>query len=326
MRGFVIVAAVVVFVLASSVSNCQGDEWPEKVDNEILCVDLRTGRPLWEFKPQKLSDAHFELYTDGLIAFPHYLGSDRSQPIFLDIKTGHPVRSFAESPKRPLAKSAVFSPGPEVVLEDGWRLRDFKPGYEKSLTFRDAAHAAKIWKIETRGYPHVVRSWKNLVFFAYSYLSDEGILYAYRAGAKTPTWTVDLNAIVKGRKWPLTRMIFQIIEDTIYLEADEHIFTFDPTSGQLLWHRDLASDLGLQFEPDIYGGALNLAAFAKDGNVLVVSFERRVVAIDLKQGKYLWHLEPDTFPETSFPIAHDGRVVLTSGAKRRLHPVTGDVK
>jgi len=327
MRGFVIVTAVVAFVLASSASNCHGKSFREKVDNEIVCLDLRTGRQFWNYKPGTLSDAHFELYPDGLIAYPHYGGSDRSKPIFLDVNTGHPIPPFARIANRLQAKSAVFWPHPPVVLENGWRLSGFKPGYAKTLTFRDGgrsdgAHATEIWKIEPRGYPHVVRSWKDLGFYAYDYLSDEGILYAYRAGAKTPTWTVDLNSIVKGRKWPLTSMKFQIIEDTIYLEADEHIFGFAPASGNLLWHRDLAADLSLHFEPDICGGAADAAVFAKDGNVLVVSFERRVVAIDLKQGKYLWHLEPDTFPETPFPIAHGGQVVLTSGAKRRLHRVT----
>jgi outer membrane protein assembly factor BamB len=321
MRGFVIVTSIAAVGLASSTSNCQGNDWPPKVDNEIICVDLRTGRALWDYKPEKLSDAHFELYIDGLVAYPHYDGSDRSQPIFLDVETGHSVRPFGQIPKHLRAKSAVFWPGPEVVLEEGWRLSDFKPGYEKSLTFRDAADAAKIWKIETRGAWPVVRSWKNFVFFGQNYLSDEGILYAYQGGATKPTWTVDLNTIVKGREPPLTRMIFQLIDDTIYLEADEHIFALAPASGKLLWHRDLAIDLGVP----LYGGRLNLAVFAKDGDVLVVSFERRVVTIDLKEGKYLWHLEPDTFPECPFPIAHDGKVVLTSGAKRRLHRVTADV-
>jgi len=325
MRVFAVVAGVVAFGLAWSVSTCRPDDWPAKTDNEILCLDLRTGRSLWEYKPAKLDHAHFEVYTDGLIAYPHYDGRDRSQPIFLDMKTGRPTRPFEQNPKHLRAKSAVFWPDPDVVLENGWRLSGFKPANPQSLTFRDALSATDIWTIETRGYPHVVRSWKGFVFFAFSYLSDEGILYAYRASAKTPTWTVDLNTIVKGRKTPLTRMIFQIIDDTIYLEADEHIFAVDPASGKLLWHRDLASDLRLEFQPDFYGGSLNLAVFAKDGNVLVVSFERRVVAIDVNEGKYLWHLEPDTFPECPFPIAHGGKVVLTSGAKRRLHRMMSDV-
>lgn len=324
MRRFVIATAVVAFVLASSLPACRGKSWRPKVDNEIVCVNLRTGELLWKYKPTKLGDAHFELYKDGLAAYPHYDGSDRSNPIFLDINTGHPIPPFERIRKHLEAKSAVFWPGPEVVLESGWRLSDFKPGYEKSLTFRDSANPAKIWKIETQNAWPVIRSWKNFVFIGPDYLCHDGILNAYQGGATKPTWAVDLNAIVKGRKPPLNRMICQLIEDTIYLEADEHIFAINPSSGRLLWHRDLATDLGLQFG-GFYGGGLNLAVFAKDGNVLVISFERRVVAIDLNEGKYLWHLEPDTFPECPFPIAYGGKVVLTSGAKRRLHRVAGDV-
>ena len=241
--------------------------------------------------------------------------------------TSIPVIRFRPSSESAnISKQSRLSSGrtSEVVLESGWRLSDFKPGYEKSLTFRDSANPAKIWKIETQNAWPVIRSWKNFVFIGPDYLCHDGILNAYQGGATKPTWAVDLNAIVKGRKPPLNRMICQLIEDTIYLEADEHIFAINPSSGRLLWHRDLATDLGLQFG-GFYGGGLNLAVFAKDGNVLVISFERRVVAIDLNEGKYLWHLEPDTFPECPFPIAYGGKVVLTSGAKRRLHRVAGDV-
>jgi outer membrane protein assembly factor BamB len=326
MRVSVVFASVVALGLAWSASKSHGKSFRPKLDNEIICIDLRTGRTLWECKSQKVGDAHFELYEEGLVAYPHYDGSDRSQPIFLDIKTGHPIQPFEQSRKDRQAKSAVFYPGPEVVLESGWRLSDFKPGYEKSLTFRDSANPAKIWKVETQNAWPVIRSWKNFVFIGPDYLCHDGILNAYQGGATKPTWAVDLNAIVKGRKPPLNRMIFQLIKDTIYLEADEHIFALDPSSGRLLWHRDLATDLGLEFAGDFYGGGLNLAVFAKEGNVLVVSFERRVVAIDLREGKYLWHLEPDTFPECPFPIAYGGKVVLTSGAKRRLHQIAGDMR
>ena len=108
MRRFVIATAVVAFVLASSLPACRGKSWRPKVDNEIVCVNLRTGELLWKYKPTKLGDAHFELYKDGLAAYPHYDGSDRSNPIFLDINTGHPIPPFERIRKHLEAKSAVF--------------------------------------------------------------------------------------------------------------------------------------------------------------------------------------------------------------------------
>ena len=296
---------------------CLGDTYEPKTDNRIICLDVETGRLVWEHIPKKLSDAHFEWYEKGVVVYPHYDGTNRSEPLFLNVNTGKAIKAFSRDPKNLLAHSAVFWPGPEIALENDWRLTGFSPGNTKSLVFHDARDK-ETWKIETGGYPHQVRSWKNFVFYAFSYLSDEGILYAYRAGMDRPTWTIDLNTTVKGRSPPLTRMIFQVIEDNIYVEANEHIFCIHPQSGKLLWHRDFAEDLRLRFRPDFYGGALNLAVFAKSGNVLVVSFERRVIALNLETGEYLWHLQPDTFPHCPFPVIQDRRIILSAGAKRTL--------
>ena len=154
------------------------------------------------------------------------------------------------------------------------------------------------------------------MFYAYSYLSKEGILYARKAGSDRSTWKLDLNEIVKGRKQPLTRMIFQVIDDVIYLAANEHIFAIDPATGKLHWHRNFATDLGVTYGGGLFGGGLNLAVFQKSGDILVGSFEKRVVALDLKEMKYLWHFEPDTFPHCPFLVVHDGRVFLTAGENR----------
>lgn len=308
-------------VLLAPGSFCLGDVFEPKADCRIVCLDLQTGKLVWEHVPDVLSDAHFEWCKQGVVAYPHSSGNDRRHPIFLDAQSGNSVAAFPREPEDILAHSAVFSPGPELKLANGWRLHGFSAGNSKTLVFRDERDR-EAWQIATGGYPHEVRSWKDFVFYASSY--KEGILYAYRAGAKQPTWTLDLNTIVTGRNEPLTRMIFQVIEDKIYIEANEHIFCIDPESGKLLWHRDVAQDLHLSYRPDLFDGAMNLAVFAKSGDVLVMSFEKRVIALNLKTGKYLWHLMPDTFPQCPFPVVLGGRVILTAGAKRRLTQLTTD--
>ena len=305
-------------LLTSSI--CQGTDYPPKLDNQVICVELKSGKLKWEFVPSKLSSAHFEQYPRGVVMYPHYSGDNKTKPTFLDPNSGKVIPEFKRDQKKLFSKSAVFWPGPVIALDNGWQLKGFSAGNHKTLVFRDAGDKER-WKIPTGGYPHQVRSWKNLVFYAFSYLSNEGILYAYRAGEKKPTWTLDLNSIVKGRSKPLTRMIFQLIEDKIYLEANEHIFCIQPMSGKVLWHRNVAKDLGLNFAPDLFGGGLNLAVFGKSGDVLIISFECRVVALDLKAKKYLWHLQPDTFPHCPFPLVLKDSVILSSGAKRALHRV-----
>ena len=306
-------SCILLTILVSSVAL---GSFSPKTDNEVVALDLKTGKLLWTYKPDKLSDAHFEVHRQGLIVYPHYGGHTKTNPVFLDLKKGTPVTPFKTNSVS-LAKSATFWPGPEIRLSNGWILQGFSAGNTKTLKFVDQK-TKKVWNIQTGGYPHQVRCWEDYVFYAFSYLSDKGVLYAYQAGRDKPSWTVDLNQIVKGRKRPLTRMIFQIIENVLYLEANEHVFAFEPRTGNLKWHKDLAKDLSLPFHGGFYGGGLNLAVFAKSGDTLVISFENRVVALDLKSMRCLWHLQPDTFPHCPFPVVHDGQVFLSSGKNRQL--------
>lgn len=320
--------AMSVGLLLLAPSAGQSSTYAPKTDNEIVALELRTGKQLWVYKPARLSDAHFEAYPAGVIAFPHYDGSKRTGALYLDYRTGKRLRRSFTPRTRPLAKSATFYPLPRIALRNGWTLRGFSPGNSRQLDFVDPRSGKIAWTLRTPGYPHHVAAWRNLVFWAYSYLSKDGVLHAYRAGQAKPVWTVDLNQLIppgprpryhgRIRAYPLTRMIFQVIGDTLYVNANEHVFALEPATGRLRWHRNLARDLGLRYFPDMFGGALNLAVFASAEKVLVVSFERRVVAIDLARNKYLWHLQPDTFPHCPYPIIYKGRVILAAGARRTL--------
>ncbi len=164
-----------------------------KTNNEIVALDLKSGKLLWTHKPDKLSDAHFEVHEQGLVVYPHYGGNTKTNAVFLDPEKGTPVTPF-KTESAPLAKSATFWPGPDIRLSNGWVLQGFSAGHTKTLTFVDK-NRKKVWSIKTGGYPHQVRCWKDYVLYAFSYLSAEGVLYAYRAGQDKPSWTVDLNQI-----------------------------------------------------------------------------------------------------------------------------------
>ena len=296
--------------------------WAPRTDIEIAALDLRTGKLAWTYRPPKLGDAHFEAYKQGLVAYPHYSGDDKTNPIFLDPETGVSIKEFQITSAQCVARSATFWPTPKILLDNGWTLSGFDPGNTQTLTFVDG-EKRKAWEIKAGDYPDVVRCWRNWVFYAFSYLSDEGVLYAYQAGAVMPTWKVDLNKIVKGRREPLTRMIFQVIENVLYVEANEHIFAFEPSTGRLMWHRDLAKDIGVPFDGGFFGGGLNLAVFAKADNTLVVSFEKRVVALDLRTMTCLWHLGTRHFSALPLPDSASRKgVSLLWQESETTHPWT----
>jgi hypothetical protein len=341
-------------LLGLSVQTLLADEFPAgkavhysaRTDNQVAAMELRTGKVIWKYKPKKLGDAHFEVRSKGLIVYPHNRSDKKTNPVFLDLKTGKSIDPLQDDSQGSIARSTVLWPPPQIQLDNGWQLVGFSPGNTTTFRFHDPKATPSIlpkvalpkldpkldpkiargpaevnaaWTIATSGHPHEIVSWKNMVMYAFDYLSDEGVVYAHRAGDDKPVWKVDLNTIVRDRAKPLTRMRLQVIGDTLYVQASEHIFAFAPESGRLHWHRDLCSDLDLGgFRPDLCRVS-NKAVFVVDDNVLVISFECRTIAIDLTKKKYLWHFEPDTYPHTPLPVVHEGKLFLTCGAKNRLH-------
>lgn len=311
MRHLVLAGLCVLFAVALT-SFSDASSWRAKTDHVIAALDLRTGKLLWKHKPKTLGEAHFRLYKGAIVAYPHYDGTKTTAPIVLT-ESGTLAAKQKTPRAKVLAKSSVHWPLPHIQLSNNWELFGFKPGHDKELKFRDRKSKKLKWRITTNTYPHQVRAWNDYVFYATSYLSDDGILQAYKAGETKPAWRFDLNKIVKNNTPLLTRMSLEVIDDVIYIQSREHIFALSPRSGKLLWHRDLATDLGLKYQPEIYGGGLDLAIFASEGNMLVISFEKRLIVLNTKTMKYLWHMDPGTFPHTPYPVVHKGKLYLTLG-------------
>jgi outer membrane protein assembly factor BamB len=295
----------------------RGGGSPFKENNRVVCLELRTGKVVWEYIPDRLNIAILELYKDGLFVQRSTPRGDFGAPLYLDAKTGKPIKEFKHDPGRLLTKSPIWDDDAPVVLANGWRMVPSLAQDMKTLRFLDPKSATEMWRIEIADSVGDIRTWKDFVFCTLDMFKTKGVLYAYRAGGKRPAWTVDLNKIVKESEPRLTRMFFQVLDDTLYVQAHEHVFAINPENGKLLWHRNVETDLRLE-SSDLYGPGNDWSTMAKDGNILIISYQCRVVALDLKAKKYLWHLEPDAYPTTPYPIAHEGKLYLSSGPKRKL--------
>jgi outer membrane protein assembly factor BamB len=312
MRNLVIATLVALAAAADARS------WAPREDIEIIALDAKTGALLWTHDGGKLANAHYELYTDALVAYPHYDPTDKTAPIELDPKTGAVAKKHTGKLVKTSGSQWVKEP---IVLSNGWRLDNFSQGNTHDLELVEPTMKVPAWTIKPAEYPEYVRAYKDLVFVGYGYLTDQAMLFAYRAGATKPTWSIDFNKLLnkptkKKDLARLGRVAYQIIDDTIYLQTGEHVFAIDPQTGKVHWRLDAAATLGIKYEPDLYGGALDVAVFSRDADVLVVAFEKRVLALRASTGTLLWSFEPDTFPHTAFPLVHGGRVYLTSGPKR----------
>jgi outer membrane protein assembly factor BamB len=301
-------------------------DYAPKTDNRVICLDLRTGKLLWECDTKEFRNAHFELYENGLAVYPNLFPDDKKNRIFMDPKTGKLVKGKESELGKLRAKSPSSYPVVPLILSNGWELTDFKQGYSKSLTFTDPKTKKTTWIVETDIYPHVLAAWEDCVYYSKSYLSDEGLIHAFKAGEKKEAWSVDLNKIVKDSKRPLRTISFAVLDDVMYAQCEGHLFALNPKDGKLLWHRDVAADLKLSYQPDLEHGGNWWCRFIKSEDILVVTFAIRILAYDLKNKKYLWHLDHDSFPQSQNPVVYDGRLFLISGKDRKLTVVSDPPK
>ena len=294
--------------------------WSPRTDLEIVALDAKTGDVKWTHKGAPLGNAHFELYANLLAVYPHYDLEKKSSAMFLDPATGAVIKDTRDAKKLRAVSSGQWVKG-SIVLANGWRLDNFRQGHTKKLDFTDPKSRRIAWSIEPAHYPEYVRAYKDILFVGYGYLTDESIVFAYKTGADKPAWTIDFNTLLgkpAKKKSPqrLTRVVLAVIGDVLYAQTGEHVFAIEPTSGKMLWRLDAAAALGISYEPDLYGGALDVAVFSREGDVLVVAFEKRVLALRAASGTIVWSIEPDTFPHSAFPLVANGVVYITSGPKR----------
>jgi outer membrane protein assembly factor BamB len=288
-------------------------EYAPRTDLEIVALDDANGAVRWAHTEGLVSNAHFELYPKLLVAYPHYDQRDHSNPIFLDPATGKTTADSRTSTSVLVARSWSQWPDAAVVLANGWELTGFSPGNTKDLSFE---HAGKVmWTLHALDYPEHVLAVRNLAFYTYGYLTNQAMIFAHEAGAKTPAWTIDFNAVLKPARRE-HRVAMQLLDGTLFAQVGAHVFAIDPATGKIAWHTDAAAAAGLHYQPDLFGGALDVAVFTKDKDVLVVCYENRVLALSATTGKLLWNLAPDTFPHTAFPLARDGTVYVIAGPKR----------
>jgi outer membrane protein assembly factor BamB len=316
MRLFAIVLVAVFAVVAPAVAR----DFAPRNDIEIIALDVKTGALKWTHKGTPLGNAHFEIYPGLVAVYPHYDNTDKTKPMLLDPKSGAVVKDTRDPAKRIKASSAQWIRG-AVVLANGWRLDGFDAGNTKDLDFTDPKTSKVVWTVKPAHYPEYVLAYKDTLLVAYGYLTDQAMLFGYRAGSAKPAWTIDFNKLLgkpaaKKDLKRLGRVAPQLIGDTLYVQTGEHVFSVAPETGKVAWRTDAAQVLGVKYEPDLYGGALDISVFTRDGDVLVVAFEKRILALNAATGKLRWHMQPDTFPHAAFPLAHDGIVYLSSGPKR----------
>jgi outer membrane protein assembly factor BamB len=282
-------------------------------DFAVVSLDARSGEHQWTHYPEKLSRATSELYSGYLLVNGHIdtLSSSTTFVVGLDPATGKVIDEPA-SLGNPLAVSDTRAQ-PTIQLDNGWKL-SFDPGNSETLDFLDA-QGTKVWTIQPNGYPEIVTSWHDTVFYEMSY-PQETIVYAYEAGAMQPKWTFDPRTLVTVTDEPVHRLHFRISGDDFYVGLHQHLFLLDPATGMVKKQWDLGQLTGVPFiSAEVAGeaffhGGIEMASISINPETIVLGFEGQIVALDRPSGDFLWHAASHTVPYSPFPLLHEQQLVL----------------
>lgn len=289
-----------------------GDDVAPRPDKGMSAHVLKTGALIWANDAVEVGNTRLILHDDGLevIDWPDHPEETRVGLNPQDGTTRGDLPSGAI-----LERSSALWP-PRATLERGWTLTGFDPGNSLTLEFHDAS-GNRVWTLDPGDYVHSVAAIGDLVFTARSYLSDEGVLRAWQAGEDKSTWSFDLNSSEGLPERHLRTMtLWAASESMLLVQSETHLFALEPSKGKLLWHVDVLSTLGAE-QSDLYQdwGSPTTHIALSDG-VAVISYDRKVLALDLTTQKLLWTLNPDTDPHRAVPLIYDGVVYITTGALR----------
>jgi len=282
-------------------------------DFAIVSFDARSGEHQWTYYPEKLSRATSELYSGYLLVNGEVdtVSPSTTFVVGLDPATGQ-VKEEPASLGNPLAVSDTWAQ-PPIQLDNGWKL-SFDPGNSETLEFIDA-QGNKTWTIQPNGFPELIASWHDTVFYELSF-PQETVVYAYEAGAMQPKWTFDPRTLVTVTEQPVDRMHFKVSGDDFYVGLHQHLFLLDPATGMVKKQWDLAQLTGVPFisleaagEAFFHGG-LEMASVSINQETIVLGFEGQIVALDRPSGDFLWNANSHTVPYSPFPLLHDQQLIF----------------
>src|SRR2546427_2346390 len=309
--------ALLLLLLLTFCSALLGDIYlPKDDNNKVICLNATTGDELWLFKPPTLTDAHFALYSSHLAVYPY---RNLDNPLFLDPKKGETISTDSEPLGPVLAKSKTLSECPKIRLDNKWSLVNFDPGNTMVFEFASADTGNVEWRIVADDFVESYMAYKDLFCYATYGAINQPAIVAYMIGGTTPIWTRTLNSFARFLN-PSHGAGIQPINGNVFAQKESHILELSIESGEVLLHLDICNDLNLRHH-EISGVFDMHAAFAITGSILIISFQKCVIAYDLKASRYLWYLYPDTFPHIPSPVAFDGLVWLTAGDRRILHRI-----
>ena len=148
-------------------------------------------------------------------------------------------------------------------------------------------------------------------------------LRAFDLATEKELWSFDCGKPT-GYPRPDSGASVKVVANRVLVQARLHLFALDPRTGRQLWRghiRNAPNTPKWPVSAALYHSGTECRITAA-GDIAVLAFHYRLIAMNVTTGKFLWAWMPDSYPWLSNPIADEARVYCIVGRKR--FPLTAD--
>jgi outer membrane protein assembly factor BamB len=279
-------------------------------DYQIACLDLETGRKLWETAPGPLYVPRLSMAGGKLVAQDRDQGSQSimdpmippeslGERYLLDPGDGRLVRRV--SVRDPLEPERAPLAPLQSRTDSRGRVFEFNPGGTHDLQTVEQGRGRFHLKLE--GWIHDLNVIGNLALFNFASESGQGggEAYAYDLERRALAWEFDASRALPG----LPDRIYTAIaadDKQVYISVDQTILALDIATGKQLWMTKLPRQTIRR-----YDSAWTTVGRHED-KISVVVYED-LFLLDARSGRLIWSFDAGPFAKP-WPLVHDGKVYV----------------
>lgn len=276
-------------------------------DHHVVCLDLKTGKRLWQSAPGPLLPPVLQVADDVLVVEDGQSLSGEPAPVrtprprgahryLLDPGTGRLVRTRPGT--RSAAPTAAALKPLGALTDSRGRTFVFDAGNTHALIARSPdGETETILQLE--GYLTELSLVGHLAIFSFGV----GDVYAYDLQERRLAWEFDASRALPNLS---DRVYTGAAADAqgVYVSVDQTLFALAPDSGRLLWTTALPRQALRRFDSAF-------TKMARVGDRLMVLVYETLFQIDPASGRIVWSFSAGEFAEP-WPILYRDRLYVAS--------------
>jgi outer membrane protein assembly factor BamB len=303
-------AALCALWLCIGLQRADADTYMIPPDYQIACLDLETGRKLWETTPgplylPRLSMVDGKLFAEDRSGGSHSLMDPMIPPeslgqhYLLDPRDGRLLqRVSAKDPIKP--QQTPLAPMQSLTDSRGRKFA-YDPGNTHDLQTVEEGRGRFRLKLES--FIHDLNVIGNLALFNFASENGQGggEAYAYDLQRRALVWEFDASRALPG----LPDRIYTAIaaDDTqVYVSVNQTLFALDIATGKQSWMASLPRQTIRRYDSA-------WTTVGRHEDKIFVQVYEDLFLLDARSGRLIWSFDAGPFAQP-WPLVHEGKVYV----------------